>query len=487
VQTRFLSTAATAFIFCAAVATQSTMAQNNAVNGPPAGFPAAGETQKAYDEADLNRAIQAYKFFYPTVSGAAIVKGNEEIGIVPNKVFGILDCAPEQLVFTANSDTPYGPLMLDLSVGPLVVELPEGPLIVCSMDINQRWVADMGLPGPDAGKGGKHLLLPPDYKGKVPESDYYVHKASSNRQIIGARSLPVKGDVKAAKERLKTIKVYPFDSAVEWTEPKWLDVTGKKQDTTPVAWEGDFKFWEVLHKTIDAEPVYAGYHNYYGELASLGIEKGKPFVPDARRKRILETAAKAGIAQMRAQSFADRRPERIVWKDRKWEWASLRFEDGDFNTAGHLDTTGREKWFYQAIGASPAMFRRDTKAGSLYWLGLRDKSGAYLDGAKTYKLSVPQPVPAKLFWSVTVYDTESRSQILTDQKKAALRSLFELKEVSSDAPAELYFGPNAPKGKEGVWIKTIPGKGWFVYFRIYGPEQAAFDGSWKPGDFEEVK
>jgi hypothetical protein len=171
------------------------------------GFPAEETIRRAYDDADLNRAIQAYKFFYPTVSGAAIVRGNEQIGVVPNKVFGILDCAPEQLVFTANSDTPYGPLLLDLSVGPLVVELQPGPLIVCSMDINQRWVADMGLPGPDAGKGGKHLLLPPDYKGQVPVSGYYVHKASSNRQIVGARSLPVNGDVKAAKERLTTIRV----------------------------------------------------------------------------------------------------------------------------------------------------------------------------------------------------------------------------------------------------------------------------------------
>src|SRR6202012_465325 len=103
------------------------------------------------------------------------------------------------------------------------------------------------------------------------------------------------------------------------------------------------------------------------------------------------------------------------------EWASLRYEDGDFNADYFLDTTAREKWFYQAIGASPAMFRRDTKAGSLYWLGLRDAAGAYLDGAKNYKLAIPLPVPDKLFWSVTVYDAATRSQIQTDQGKAALR------------------------------------------------------------------
>ena len=152
-----------------------------------------------------------------------------------------------------------------------------------------------------------------------------------------------------------------------------------------------------------------------------------------------------------------------------------------------MDTTARDKWFYQAIGASPAMFRRDTKAGSLYLLGHWDHSGAYLDGGKAYKLAVPTPVPGKLFWSVTVYDSESRSQIQTDQKKAALRSLFELKDLDGAKSVELFFGPKAPAGQEGRWIKTIPGKGWFVYFRIYGPEQAAFDDTLKPGDFEEVK
>ncbi|HWM82362.1 MAG TPA: DUF1254 domain-containing protein [Pseudolabrys sp.] len=447
------------------------------------GFPVGATDHHAFDDADLNRAIQAYKFFYPTVSGAAIVKGNEQIGVIPNKVFGILDCAPEQFVFTANSDTPYGPLLLDLGVGPLVVELQPGPLIVCSMDINQRWVADMGLPGPDAGKGGKHLLLPPDYKGEVPTSGYYIHKASSNRQIVGARSLPVHGDVKAAKERLKTIKVYPLNKTAGWAEPTWLDVTGKSQDTTPVAWEDNIAFWEVLHKTIETEPLYSGYHNYYGELAALGIEKGKPFNPDPRMRRILVEAARSGNAQMRVQSFADRRPDRFPWADRKWEWASLRFEDGDFNTQSRLDTEAREKWFYQAVGASPAMFRRDTHAGSLYWLGLRDRNGVYLDGAKNYRLSVPLPVPGKLFWSVTVYDAASRSQIQTDQKKAALRSLFELKNLSGSA-ADLHFGPKPPADAADRWIKTIPRKGWFAYFRIYGPEGPAFDGSWKPGDFE---
>lgn len=441
--------------------------------------------QQAYDGADMTRAITAYKFFYPTVSGAAIVKGSEAVGLVPNRVFGVLDGGPEQLIFTANSDTPYGPMLLDLSVGPLVIELEPGPLIVASMDINQRWVADMGLPGPDAGNGGKHLLLGPDHTGPIPDTGYYVHRASSNRQIVAARSLPVAGDVGAAKKRLTTIKVYPLEPDIDWTEPRWLDLTGTSQDTTPVRWETNLEYWRVLHETIDAETVFAGYRIQYGELAALGIEKGKPFRPDDRMARILDAAAQAGNRHLRAQSFADRRPDRQVWRDRQWEWAALRYEDGDFNAATHVDLPAREKWFYQAIAASPAMFRRDPRAGSLYWLGLRDTNGRPLDGSRNYRLTVPLPVPGKLFWSVTVYDVGSRSQIRTEQNQAALRSLFELADLSG-ARTELFFGPTPPDDAADRWIQTIPGKYWFVYFRIYGPQQAAFDGSWRPGDFEAI-
>ena len=462
------------------------LSEFNVARQSPAGFPNDDAVQQAYDEADLNRAVQAYRFFYPTVSGAAILKGNNEVGVVENKIFGILDTKPRHVGFTLNSDTPYGPVQLDLRTGPFVIELPAGPLIGAALDINQRWIADIGIPGPDEGKGGKHLILPPDYKENVPDG-YYVWNSATNRVIIAIRSLPVQGDVTGAIERLQTIKIHPLNPPAGWSGAKWVDLTEIPQDTTPVKWEKNIKFWEVLHEVIETEPAVEGYRNNYGELAALGIAKGKPFAPDARMKRILEMAAKTGLAQMQAYSFADRRPDRIVWKDRKWEWAALRYEDGFFNTPNYVDLEAREVWFYQAIGTSPAMFRRKAGFGSLYWLGLRDNEGGYLDGGNTYKLTVPQPVPAKLFWSVTVYDAETRSQVAADQGRAALRSMFELNDKLGEKSLELYFGPKPPTGKEGEWIQTIPGKGSYVYFRIYGPERPSFDGSWKPADFEELK
>jgi hypothetical protein len=448
------------------------------------GYPTSKTTEDAYDEVDFNRAVECYRFFYPTVSAAAIFAGNAKVGVVPNKTFGWMDTQPRHVGYTLNSDTPYGGILLDLHIGPMVLELPPGPLIGAVDDIHQRWIMDIGLPGPDADRGGKHLLLPPDYKGSVP-AGYHVGAATSYRVIVGVRSLPVGGDLPGAIARLQTVNVHPLNATEGWTKPTWIDMTPNPQDTTPHAWEDNLQFWQQLREVVDAEPPQADARAQYGDLAALGILKGQPFSPDERMKGILVRAARIGSALMRTQSFADRRPDRIVWNDRQWQWAALRSENGSFDAPGYRDTVARDKWFYQAIATSPAMFRRDAGAGSLYWLGLRDNSGAYLDGGKAYKLTVPLPVPARLFWSVTVYDAETRSQVQTDQGKAALRSLFELKNLSGST-VDLYFGPSAPAESEGRWIKTTAGRGWFVYFRIYGPDAPAFNGRWKPGDFQAI-
>lgn len=447
------------------------------------GYPTPETVQKAYDDADLTRAIQAYKFFYPTVSFEGTWRGNLKEGAVANSVFPLLEGSPKQLVFTPNSDTPYAGLPLDLSKGPIVIDIPPGPIMGAANDLNQRWVSDLGLPGPDAGKGGKHLLVGPEYKGKTPNG-YYVARATTNRVLVLLRAIPPAGNNDVANALIQTVKVYPLNQTAGWKAPTWVKLP--KGDFTPLQWETNIQYWQVLKEIIDLEPAYEAYRSYYGELAGLGIVKGQPFRPDDRMKGILDKAAKIANAQMRVQSFADRRPDRVAWSDRKWEWATLRPENGTFDMPTYKDLDARAKWFYQAQVESPAMFRRSAGAGSLYWLGTRDAAGAYLDGGKNYKLRVPLPAPAKLFWSVTVYDAETRSEIATDQGHAALRSLFELKNVTG-ASADLYFGPNAPAGKENQWIKTTPGKGWFTYFRIYGPEAAAFNGSWKPDDFEEVK
>src|SRR5215813_351990 len=449
------------------------------------GYPTAETIRKASDETDFQRAVAAYRFWYPTVSCEGMFTGNREVGARDNETMILMACGPRQVVFTGNSDTPYGAGVVDLKDGPWVVELPPGPFIALAMDHHQRWILDMGLSGPDEGKGGKHLILPPGYKDQPP-GGYHTGRSNSFKINIAARAIPAKGDVKGALDALRTIKVYPLNTAANPALLKFVDVSEKKIDITSLRWENKLAYWEKLRAIIEAEPVVDEFRPMYGLLAALGMEKGKPFAPDARMKVILELAAKAGRDQMQVSAFASNRPDRMVWKDRKWEWVGLISDNGDFEKPAGLDVEARDRWFAQAVAASPAMFRRKVGSGSLYWLGHRDKDGVFLDGGKTYKLTVPQSVPAQLFWSVTVYDAQTRSQIQTDQDRAALRSMFELKDQTG-ATVDLYFGPKAPVGHKGEWIKTIPGKGWFVYFRIYGPQQPAFDGNWKPGDFEEAK
>ncbi|HEX4606800.1 MAG TPA: DUF1254 domain-containing protein [Urbifossiella sp.] len=452
----------------------------------PGGFPAPAAAQKARDDADYQRAVTAYRFWYPTVSVEAIFHGNRELGINDNEAIPILAAGPRHVGFTLNSDTPYGGGVIDVSAGPYVIELPPGPFIGLANDHHQRWVLDVGLPGPDGGKGGKHLVLPPGYMGDVP-AGYFVGRSSSNKVLVALRYLPKKGEAKAALEGLRGVKIYPLATAAAPKLVAMVDTTEKKMDSTPLRWEDNLAYWEKLHAIIDAEPVVDEYRPMYGLLAAVGIEKGKPFAPDARMKDLLVKAAKAGREQLLTSAFASARPDRFAWPDRRWEWVGLVPDTAQFETKGGMDLEARDRWFAQAIVTSPAMFRREKGAGSLYWLGHRDKAGALVDGGKTYKLTVPQPVPAGLFWSVTVYDAATRSEVQTPQDRAALRSLYETFIPNADGSVDLYFGPTAPAGKEGQWIRTVPGKGWFSYYRIYGPEPAAFDGTWKPGDFEEVR
>jgi hypothetical protein len=470
------------------LATAALIAAVAVAQDPPfrGGFPPADTAQKARDEADYQRAIIAYRFWYPTVSCEGMINGNRQAEVAENEGMMIMACGPRQVFFTPNSDTPYGAIGLDLANGPMVIEVPPGQFIGLVDDHHQGWVLDMGLPGPAGNKGGKHVVLPPGYKGEVPEG-YFSGRSVSNKALAAVRSLPANGDVKAALEALRTVKVYPLADAANPRSIKIVDVSDKAIDGTCLKWEDNLQYWQKLHAVIDAEPVWTKVPGMYGLLAALGIEKGKPFAPDARMKGILERAAKAGRDQMLVSAFASDRPDRFAWKDRKWEWAGLIPETAQFETESGIDLEARDRWFIQAIVTSPAMFRRTKGAGSLYWLGNRDVTGAYLDGGKTYKLTVPLPVPAGLFWSVTAYDAATRSEVQTTQDKAALRSRFELKDLGDAKSVDLYFGPKSPAGQEGRWIQTTPGKGWFTYFRIYGPQGPAFNGSWKPGDFEEVK
>lgn len=447
------------------------------------GYPTPETIAAAYDDADYSRAVQCYKYFFAAVSGRTIVRGNIAVGVKPNGPFGLMDATAAQEGLTLNCDTPYGPIMVDLSDSPFVVEIPPGPIMGVIMDIDQRWIADLGIPGPDGDKGGRFFVVPPGWTGDLPSEGYHFAHPNSYLVHVGVRAVPVGGDWDRARTLVHSVNVRPYGDTQSSTST-WVDVPA--QDTSPNSVQGTFDYWIALDDIIQNQPPLAMHHPFYGELAALGMEKGKIFSPDQRLKAILTRAAHDADAQMRVQSLADRRPDRIAWPDRRWEWVTLRPDSAHFETENYIDTVAREVWFYQAIGTSPVMFRRAGGAGMAYWFGAHDVEGDYLRGENHYTLTIPQPVPAQLFWSVTVYDAQTRSQLVNEQGKVALRSLFELSEWKDEDSVELHFAPECPEGAQGRWIQTVPGHGWFTYLRIYGPAEEVFDDDWRPGDYVRV-
>jgi hypothetical protein len=371
----------------------------------------------------------------------------------------------------------------------MVVELPPGPFIGFVDDHNMRWVQDMGLIGPERGQGGKHLILPPNYEGEVPDG-YYAGRSKTRIVVVFIRLMPVGGDVAAALQAANDIKIYPLSEAGQPVTFRYIDVSDYTMPLPILTWETNIEYFRQLHAVIQTETAPSEFRPMLGMLAQLGIENGKPFDPDARMQRILEEAAQTGTAELRANFYAQRDPEFMAWEGRAWEWLIMQViiaETGDFGGPAYLNLEPSETYYFMGYGASAAMGKPAPGAGSIYWGAFRDGTGAYLDGGKTYKLTVPGPVPADLFWSNTVYDANMRTLIATDQDRAAIRSHIENPQANADGSYDFYFGPNAPEGKEDMWIKTIPGIGWWSAFRIYGPQAAAFDGTWKLDDIVEIE
>jgi hypothetical protein len=455
------------------------------------GYPSTDNTiELAYNNTDLNRAIEAYKFFYPTMVNEAMMQvmpqsnESDQIGIK-------LVSGPQHQIFTANSDTPYILATLDLKAdGPMVIEVPPGRFMGFVNDHNMRWILDMGIYGPDKGQGGKHLILPPDYTGDTP-AGYYLGQSDTWKVLFGMRSVPIEGNITKALQSLDSIKIYPLAKTGEESATyRFIDMSDTTIPNKLLEWEDKFDYWQQLKTIVDTETVPVEFRPMYGMLQSLGIEKGIPFDPDSRTTSILEEAAKRAIAEMRVNAYANRDSERLVWHDRNWEWLPISIFNAttkDIGVTEFLNLQATEHAYFQAIGASPLMSTREIDHGSIYFSNFRDNSSAFLNGSKTYKLTIPGPVPANLFWSATVYDVDTRSEIATDQNRSAIRSLFENLQPNPDGSIDLYFGPDVQEGEENNEVKTIPDQGWFVYFRIYGPQAPVFDGTWKLNNIAEIK
>ena len=278
----------------------------------------------------------------------------------------ILAAGPHMTGFTANSDTPYGAATLDVSQGPMVIEVPAGPYIGLVDDHNQAWVIDLGIPGPNAGKGDKVVIVPPGYAGKTP-AGYRVGKPETYKLLLAVRAMPVNGDQSGALNSLRAIKVYPLNAKDKLMT--WTDATEKKMDVSCLRWEDNMQFWQVLKKVVDEEPVSIGTPAMSGLLVSIGIAKDRPFNPSPRMSGILLRAAMTSRDQMLVSAFASNRPDRRTWDDRRWQWVGLTPGSAQFETPVGIDLEARDRWFVQAIVTSPAMFKRDAGRGVVILAG----------------------------------------------------------------------------------------------------------------------
>jgi len=445
-------------------------------------FPTDESVQKIYDELDLQRATQAYMDFFPSLSIYGIVKSQvRDFGFKTSSDFGVMAefMQPSENYLTGNDVTVYAFASLDLKVdGATVVEIPPG-MYGNANDAVFKYLTDFGPTGPDKGKGGKYLFLPPEYKGRVPDG-YFALRSPGYRIWAMMRGFGEVGTgdqaVQWFKERLK---VYPLKSGPRAN--KVVNTSGMGANTLPPE---DASAFEMLNEIIQHEPKELFSAEQRGRLASLGIEKGRAFEPDARMQRILGQAARQGVAMCRAIVYASREPEINYWPNRHWEKMFVR--NTEYIRNGRSDIDARTLWHYQAICVSPNLLSTTPGVGTAYLTCFRDKDGAYLLGNKSYRLRVPPKPPVKRFWAVTAYDPLSRA--LLDSGGNITVSSTRGVDANPDGSVDIYFGSKRPaKASKKNWIKTDPSKGFFVAFRFYGPLEGYIEKTWKLNDFELVE
>ncbi|MGH0029322.1 MAG: DUF1254 domain-containing protein [Myxococcota bacterium] len=485
------------------------------------GAPSAETVETVYDHLDF---IQAFRAFVDTFQGAslaAIRQGFLDVGVPDNEMLLFSELMDAKSVFlTANADTVYYLGFLDLTKGPMVFESPPGALGTID-DMWFRWVTDFGAPGPDRGEGGRYLILPPGYDGYVPSGGYFVARARTNRVILLGRSFMQDSDPKPTVATIKSkTRIYPYrpgsfgtpiaeflagEAALAKTaEAKpavFHEGTGRVMNTVPPS---DFGYYEILNDVVQSEPATALDPELMGPLAAIGIEKGKKFAPDARMKGILTRAAAVANATARTIGMRPRDPDWSYYPGSSW--INALFDSGylfetpipeitrqgakPFPPTGYRKMNARTWFFYYATGITPAMAMRMTDVGSQYLIAMLDEDKNYLDGSKTYKVTLPKGIPENKFWSFTLYDNQTRSMLDTPQRypRAGSQSFPSPAAVpAKNGSTTIWFSPEQPEGvARGNWIQTDPNKGFFTILRLYSPLEPFFTKKWRPSEIERV-
>jgi hypothetical protein len=487
------------------------------------GAPSADTVRKVYDSLDFVRGVDVFMNSFSGASAYAIREGFHSIGADDNTILIFSELMDSNSLFlTANADTIYSVAVLDLTKGPLVVEVPPQALGTLN-DMWFGWIIDIGLPGPDRGEGGKYLLVPPGYDGPLPDSGFHVGRSKTLHVLYAVRAFMENNDPKPAVAAIKkSLKVYPYTPGAYGTSiataldgkvrpagippvppTKFVEGSGKSFNTIP---PNDFSYFEMVNKLVQLEPATSFSPELSGQLAAIGIVKGKPFNPDARMRKILTDAAAVGNAAGRVLNW--RASEYAGWAYYPGSmWANMLWQGGftfetpppmltkegikPFPPTGAKTLDSRTAFYYAYTMDSPGMIMRLPNVGSQYLMGFTDAAENPFDGGKTYRVTLPPKIPAAKFWSFTLYDNQTRSMLQTPQRYPRAGSQTypsPAATVNADGSTTIYFSPAKPADdKDGNWIQTLPGKSWFTLLRLYSPEESFFDKTWRPSEIELVK
>tara|TARA_R110000751_G_scaffold30439_1_gene77799 strand:+ start:619 stop:2106 length:1488 start_codon:yes stop_codon:yes gene_type:complete len=449
------------------------------------GVPTDDTARKMLDELDYQRAVQVYLWGLPAVGMQQYRMSNAQGmggGSDQWKVGYLGDLMRVNVGhLTGNPDSMYVDYFFDTQDGPIMAEVPAA-LPGFIDDIWEKPVVDV-IPAVSA--SGRYLIVPPGWEGEAPGDTVVVRPATYVSWML------LRGNVERTEDGPDTsaavalmeeeLKIYPLsamDDPSARPTLEFFNMSGMDLDRIPP--EG-LAYWERLAEVVSEEPGTQTDAFAMGLMKAIGLAPGQPFEPDDRMRKILERAAVTGQAMARSIAFkSDGPPERWHWPDRFYSEAYMGGSPA-FEIDGHVNHDSRTQFFYLACGTSQLMNSTTPGVGQAYPWGTRDAEGAQLDGGQSYRMHLPADIPAKLYWSVTVYDTQSRSQLDNGSDFARI-STFTQPKQNADGSTDLYFGPEVPEDEAANWVKTVPGKGWFFLFRLYGPEQAYFDRSWKPDD-----
>jgi hypothetical protein len=473
------------------------------------GMPTKETLKKVYDNIDFIRGVDVFMNFIPATSIEALRLGMVELGVDDYNKVMVMDklMDAKSLFLTGNASTVYASAFFDLEKdGAMVVEVPPGAGPGTVNDAFFRFVVDMGAPGPDRKKGGMYIILPPNYKGdlKVTPNTFkdnhsvkakvggkmhnvWISKSRSFNNWLILRGFLVDGKPNAASKMWRDgLKIYPLKDAGKSKKMEFISGSGKEFNTIHA---NDYEFYKELASVINKEPISFIDPELRGQAASIGIIKGRKFAPDARMQKILKDAVAVGNATARAIGLSPRDKNAYLYEGKQWYTGFVgkdyRWLDLDGHRGRNMDA--RTLFFYTATVNTPAMALEIPGVGSNYAFGTRDSNADILYGEKNYKLHLDANIPAKDFWSIVVYDPQTRSMLQTDQAYPKKNNSNDNLIFNEDGSVDLYFGPKAPEGKEANWIQTVPGKAWFVLFRVYGPLQPWFEKTWQLNDFELVK